>query len=406
MYTNIKYIVSIFILCLISYACSNEENEAISEDEVVRNGLQLKFGEVSDNIRNYTDIYVFNGEGAKANFYKYKIYDVARVGNNLKMDVLAGKWNIVLVGCNELDIRQKLIQPAVPTPKERKDLPMWQTVNVGNNLPDVPEIRTALINGIQIVKDQNHNAQASLERNVAKVRVVLADGVGFKIGGGHTVSLKNVPTTLAWDGSLYPGRDIPTITSYPMTKSATFSASTIQGHQKSDTIDFIIPAHRSTSPTDISTHKITLGVDFITAGGVSFKKDVVLQTVPKNNKILLVNVTAKGGVEVAIDIKDWETVVSTNNLDMYSLTSDSNTGTIATFKMNMKQERNWWVTLEDPVNFEFVDGSSSFGQLTTTPVNIQVKRKTAGAAMSTKLNLYISGFDNLREQYNVTNLTR
>ncbi|MDR2955395.1 MAG: FimB/Mfa2 family fimbrial subunit [Prevotella sp.] len=404
MYTDTKHIVLMLLLLFLSYSCANEDN-GMSE-EIVPEGLQLKFGDVSDNIRNYTDIYVFNGQDPKINHFNYKVLNVERSGNNLKMDMKVGMWNLVLVGCNEIDIRSKLISPVRYPSIKRDELPMWRTTPENNILPDVPEIRTALLDGVEILHNQDKDTQASLDRNVAKVRVVLADGVGFQIGAGHTFSLKNVPTTLAWDGSLYP-KDAPETTSYAMTKAVSFSASEdIQGHQKSDTIDFIIPAHRSSSPEDISTHRITLGVNFITAGGQNFVRDIEIQTVPKTNKILLLNLTAKGGVEVKVDVKDWVTVYSSNSLDMYTIERISNTSTMATYRMNMKQERNWWVTLEDTDNFEFVDESRTFGQLTASPVDIQVIRRTAGGALSTKLNLHISGFDGLREQYDITDLVQ
>jgi len=404
MYTKIKYIVSIVILLSACYACNNEGDEVVGE--IVPDGLELRFGVVSDNIRNYTDIYVFNGQAPNEDYFNHKVLNVIREDDLLKMDMLVGKWNFVLVGCSDMDIRSKLISPAIAIPQARPGLPMWRTIPSGGLLPDVPEIRTGLKDGYTIVQDGTHKTEVSLDRNVAKVRVVLADGVGFKTGAGHTFSLKNVPTTLAWNGSLYPLRDSPEVASAPMTKAVSFSDSETQGHQKSDTIDFIIPAHRSTSLTDISTHKITFAVDFITAGGTHFIKEIEVPTAPKNNVIMLLNVTAKGGVEVKVDIKEWATVYSSNSLDMYTLESVSNTGTLATFSMNMKQERNWWVTLEDADNFEFVDGNATFGQLTTLPMDIQVRRKTAGVAMSTKLNLYISGFDGLREQYDIANLTQ
>ncbi len=402
MYTKVKYAVLILSLLLGISSCSNEE--VIADTEIVRNGLQLRVAGVSENIRQYTDIYAFNGQAPNLDYFNHMPLNIERTSEYLKMDMLVGKWNFVLVGCNEMDIRSRLIAPQFAAIKS--DMPMWVTQPSGGLLPDVPEIRTAMINGLTIVKDQSHEATAVLDRNVAKVRVVLKDGVGFKLGGGHTFSLINVPTSLSWSGGLYPNKTNPTTTSIPMKKEVTFHESEDQsGHQQSDTIDFIIPAHKSQSVGDISTHKISVGVSLITAGGTDYINEVEIPIVPQDNKILEISLIAKGGIEVKVDVKDWATVYSTNNIDLYTMTLAGNSGYVATYAMNMKQERNWWVTLEDPINFEFVDENIISGQKTASPVNIMVRRKTAGAALSTKLNLFIAGLDGSKEQYDIAGLT-
>lgn len=401
MYAKVKYAAVALCLLLGYSSCSNEE--VIADNEIVRNGIQLRVSGVSENIRQYSELYAFNGQAPNLDYFNHMPLNIERTPEYLKMDMLVGKWNFVLVGCNEMDIRPHLISPQFTSAKS--DMPMWVTQPSGGLLPDVPEIRTALINGVTIVKDQSHETAAVLDRNVAKVRLVLKDGVGFKLGGGHTFSLINVPTSLSWSGGLYPNKTNPTTTNIPMTKAVTFHESvSLAGHQQSDTIDFIIPAHKSLSVGDISTHKISVGVKLITAGGTDYINEVEIPIVPQDNKILEVSLIAKGGIEVKVDVRDWSTVYYSNNIDMYTMTPSGNSGYVATYAMNMKQERNWWVTLEDPINFEFVEESVTFGQKTVSPVNIQVRRKTAGAALSTKLNLFISGLDGSKEQYDITGL--
>ncbi|WP_165043584.1 FimB/Mfa2 family fimbrial subunit [Dysgonomonas sp. ZJ709] len=407
MYIKIKHFLSILALLIVCFSCGNDElapdSRAVEVPETGTKGLQINLFNVSDNIRDYSEVYVFNGEDPNTNFFHHKILNnnIERTSESLKMTTAVGKWNFVLVACSEMDIRSRLTPPTASF--IRSNTPMWVTQPSGGILPDVPEIRVATINGITITEDTYETAEAILERNVAKVRVVLADGVGFKTGAG-TVSLKNVPTSLSWDGSLFPNKNTPTV-GVPMTKTFAISNSpSISGHQVSDTIDFIIPAHKSTSASDFSTHLITVQVNLKTAGSTDFIKEVVVPIPPKNNKILLVSLTAKGGVEVKVDVKDWATVVSNEDVDMYAMSQISTTATMATFSMNMKQERNWWVTLEDTNNFEFVDESKTFGQKTISPATIQVRRKTSGVALSTKVNLFISGLDGLKEQYVVNNL--
>ena len=66
----------------------------------------------------------------------------------------------------------------------------------------MPELRTAYITGQQVIAGQDNVASetALLSRNVALVKVVIADAGGLDINGTHTMKLTNVPTTLNWEG--------------------------------------------------------------------------------------------------------------------------------------------------------------------------------------------------------------
>lgn len=394
------------ILLFVCISCSQDENFASTDtNEVVSDGLQLKLQNVSDYIKNYTDIYVFNGGSTKTNYYHHTALNVERSDSVLKTDMPIGTWNLTLVGCREENIRSSLISPATSNPVVRKKLPMWRTIaDPTGVLPDVPEIRTAVIDGVSIVQNGMTNVSASLDRNVAKVRVVVNDAVGFQEGGGHSFSLKDVPTTLSWDGSLYPDKDNPEVSSYPMTKSFKLKDADASGHLCSDTVDFIIPAHKSTTTADTTTHKIRLAVNLLMTGGTILSREFEVQHTPKDNRILLLNLTANGSVTLTTSVKDWSRVISSNVFDMYTMYLVSNDGTTATFSMNMQQDRTWRVALEDSYNFEFDDSSTISGGYTDEPVYIKVKRKTAGEALSTVLNLYVSGFDNLYEQYATNDL--
>lgn len=402
MAARVKYIISVFFFSFLCFSCS-DENQGNSE-EPFSSALYLRVDTISSDIGTNTDVYVFNAQGANVDYFHHKVLNMERFPGYMKMNIPSGTWNFVLVGCVESDIRSNLTYPAFSAAKSK--LLMWQTLPENGVLPDVPEIRTSLIGNLTINTNEMHSVSASLERNVAKVRVVLGDGVGFAAGARHTVSLKDVPTCLSWSGGLYPDKDNPIVSNVPMTKTITFSESQVRGHMLSDTVDFIIPAHKQASSADISTHKIKLAVNFEKLSGYLFSKEVEIQTVPKSNCILLLTLTATGGIDVKVDIQDWKTVSSNPDLQLFDFSSIGNTGNLATYCMDMKQERNWWVTLDDTENFEFVDDVVTLGQFTASPVNIEVRRKTGGAAMSTKLNLFVSGFDGLYQQYDVVNLVK
>lgn len=398
-----KYTFWFLTLLLCLYSCGDDavvEGYVSSDASSPRVEVVLNTSNVASN---NSEIYVFNGQEPKLDYYHHKVLNIERTPEYLKMKMPEGQWNAVIVGCNEVNIHSLLNMPEFVGTKSQ--MPMWVTQPANNLLPEVPQIRTALVDGLIIKEDRVENASATLDRNVAKVRVVLKDGVGFKVGGQHNFLLKKVPTSLSWDGSLHPNKNNPTISSLPMSKSVRLFAAEQAGHQKSDTIDFIIPAHKSKSATDTTTHKIVLGMKLTTIGSTVFEKDVIINTVPKDNKVLLVNLTAKGGVEVAIEVADWKTVSSTESLEMYKMILKSNDSKVAKYAMSMLQERNWWVTLDDTDNFEFTNTSTTFGQKTNSPVNIEVKRKTSGQTLSTSLNLHVDGLNGLVEKFSIKDLT-
>jgi hypothetical protein len=403
-FSKIRYIILIFILAFLY--CSCDDSSGWSGEGSSSRELLLSFDAVSRSsaVSDNTDVYVFNS----SNLFHHKVLNVVRTSESMTMNMPAGTWNLVLVGCLEQDIRQQLISPN--TSAERLNLPMWRTTSKGDGtFPDAPEIRTALIDNLSITANINQTATASLERNVAKIRVILDDGVGFAIGSDNTVSLKEVPTTLSWGGSLYPNKDNPEVGTMSDKHITLISFTDKPGHVKSQSpVEFIIPAHKSKSSGDVSTHKMKLAVKFKTlSSDTYFSKTIEVQTIPQCNQIVELHLTAKGGIEIEVKVAPWTTVPSTYNPELFTFLQKGKTETLATYTMEMKQERNWWVTLDDTANFEFVDGTAAFGQFTSSPATIQVRRKagrTTTGNMSTKLNLYISGFDGWVQQYDVTNL--
>ena len=83
---------------------------------------------------------------------------------------------------------------------------LWETTPSGDVLGSVPEIRTGFIQAQRVVANQNNVSSETvlLTRNVAQVKVLIADAAGLDINGVHSFELKKVPTTINWDGGLYP----------------------------------------------------------------------------------------------------------------------------------------------------------------------------------------------------------
>lgn len=314
------------LLLFLAFACTDDR-----ESPGGTNGnpsLVFRMTRASADIINNTQVYLFDGDGAAAGQFRQKVPDVTYAADRLTMPVAAGTWDITLVSADR-DINSELVQPV--RGQGRSSLKMWETRSSGGNLPSMPELRTAYITGQQVIAGQDNVASetALLSRNVALVKVVIADAGGLDINGTHTMKLSNVPTTLNWEGGLYPNKNNPTVSAEPMTGTFTIHNNTaMAGHQYSDTLRFIVPAHKGTDylnalPTDTTTSHLKLSVDLASEGGTRFEKtDVVIPRVPRVNGILLVRIFLGGKLDVSTEILNWQDTQLEADLSQTQLYTD------------------------------------------------------------------------------------
>lgn len=314
------------LLLFLAFACTDDR-----ESPGGTNGnpsLVFRMTRASADIINNTQVYLFDGDGATAGQFRQKVPDVTYAADRLTMPVAAGTWDITLVSADG-DVNSGLIQPV--RGQARSSLKMWETRSVGGSLPSMPELRTAYITGQQVIAGQDNVASetALLSRNVALVKVVIADAGGLDINGTHTMKLTNVPTTLDWEGGLYPNKNNPTVSAEPMTGTFTIHNNTaMAGHQYSDTLRFIVPAHKGTDylnalPTDTTTSHLKLSVDLASEGGTRFEKtDVVIPRVPRVNGILLVRIFLGGKLDVSTEILNWQDTQLEADLSQTQLYTD------------------------------------------------------------------------------------
>lgn len=314
------------LLLFLAFACTDDR-----ESPGGTNGnpsLVFRMTRASADIINNTQVYLFDGDGATAGQFRQKVPDVTYAADRLTMPVAAGTWDITLVSADG-DVNSGLIQPV--RGQARSSLKMWETRSVGGSLPSMPELRTAYITGQQVIAGQDNVASetALLSRNVALVKVVIADAGGLDINGTHTMKLTNVPTTLNWEGGLYPNKNNPTVSAEPMTGTFTIHNNTaMAGHQYSDTLRFIVPAHKGTDylnalPTDTTTSHLKLSVNLASEGGTRFEKtDVVIPRVPRVNGILLVRIFLGGKLDVSTEILNWQDTQLEADLSQTQLYTD------------------------------------------------------------------------------------
>lgn len=271
-----------------------------------------------------TQVYLFNGgPGANRGMYDSRIPSLLSIEENeaehraaFSMLAKIGLWNIVLVHAEEASSLAALTPPYRAAGVTMNDLPMWQTLPVGEVLPSVPELMTAHIDDRQVVPNVNNTGSGSMVRNVAQVRINVVRASGLKLGGQHYVRLGGVPTTLSWAGGLLPDRSHPTVGDKLMSQTLTAIADPGDPDNQvsqGDGAVFIIPAHKgfdwpASNPTDTTEQKLTLHVDFELSDGQRFVRSAEIRITPKMNRILSVDLRLDVELGMAVEVLDWEEV--------------------------------------------------------------------------------------------------
>ncbi|WP_052332485.1 hypothetical protein [Bacteroides neonati] len=316
---------SILLLLATHWACTDGKEEAVTETKVYANSLTFGMMGMRSEVIDNTQVYLFDDTDK----FREKVSDITYGTDRLSMFVPTGTWNVSLVAANE-PITDKLISPI--RGKERSTLKMWETDASGGELPSMPELRTAFVNTQTVVAGQEtvSSEEALLSRNVAMLKVVVADARELDINGIHYLRILGVPTTLNWQGRLYPSATAPTTSEVPM--QGVFSLrkhETLADHQQSDTLTFIIPAHKgvdylSPQPTDTTTQNLYITVDMALQNGSRYQvsKPAMLPRVPRVNTILLARLNITGRLNVTTQVLDWKEVPLEANLIQTVLYTD------------------------------------------------------------------------------------
>ncbi len=313
-------VITALLWVIFTISCNDQNAVDTEESGVSRLSLQMRAGEAEIFVPN-TSIYMFDA----GNLFVEKKLNVTREGNKLSTNVAVGTWNIVLLTCDQ-NIQGNI---SIPSPKSPMDsAPMWQTkpTSDGNFLSQTPsELRYGLLQDVTIEPEKVTEKSTLLYRNVAKVQVILKDYDGFdEITPSNQAmayaELLEVPTTLAWNGQLYPNGNSPIVSDKPMRENFTFDNEAV-----ADTLNFIIPAHRghdafkiengilvhNPAPTDTTTHTLKLRVSMPLGGEAYFgrsEEGIEIPIVPKVNSIMQVTVTfyGKTSLDIKIGVKEWE----------------------------------------------------------------------------------------------------
>lgn len=304
-----KILYGLLLSSLFSACMVDNGKEVIDELNTGTDNLTFTLTRAGEEVNN-SQVYLFDGDGSHQGQFKMKVPRINYGTNQLSMTVDAGRWDIALVTA-ATSLEGKLISPVRGS--ARSALKMWETKPENGVLPSMPELRTVLIKNQQVLANtSNTAATGSIYRNVAKIRVSIVDASGLNPAGTSTVELSNVPTTLNWDGGLYPNKNVPDVSSSPMRGTFTITNKPSKpGSQQSNVLEFIVPAHKgtdflSTSPVDTTTSKLKLSINLATIGGTPYqRRDVEITRVPRLNGILDVKLTIASNLDVSADVVPW-----------------------------------------------------------------------------------------------------
>lgn len=294
-------------ICLASSVLFQACDKAADDDTDKTDAkLSMNMRAVPVEIMNNTAVYVFD---QFAN-YHHKQLNLVQTGDVISTSMVADTWDLVLLSCNT-DISDKILLPNYG--QAMSSAPMWKTALKpgGNFLSQMPELRYASLIPVVILPNVTTDKEASLNRNVAKVRIILGDHNGFDtVVGTHVYAyaeLLDVPTTLFWNGKL--STSPADISSKPLREYFNFNAAGV-----AEALEFIIPADIDADSFNPATaHKIRLKVS-MPINNLPFygltADPIEIPFVPKPNGIIEVNLTFRGepntNLDVKITAKEWE----------------------------------------------------------------------------------------------------
>lgn len=296
---------TLIALLILLAGCSGDTITAEGDSPAANVTMSLKSG-TNPVFMGNASIYVFTGTDQ---FVEKKL-NVTVSGNKLFTYMPVGTWNLVLLTCSS-DISGQVIQPPYGG---ANTFPMWKTgliAPANEFLSQAPgELRYEVLPNTAIIQDQLTTKQATLNRNVAKIQVILKTYTGFDaVSPGQNnyayVDLLDVPTTLDWQGRYYPDKNNPEHAgNKPIREYFNFDA-----QLKADTVDFIVPAHRGSDAFDLqhndtTTHKLRLRASMPLKGQSYFgKSPFEISFVPKINRIIQLVLTFRGEPETNLDVK-------------------------------------------------------------------------------------------------------
>lgn len=186
--------------------------------------------------------------------FSYEIYNIERGVNSLTSQIKTGDWNLTLLspqGATSIHnpvagqpMTGQLMYEYKPDTVDGQSMPASEFLFGTTPLPTVGVDQTVEVSSV------------TMARNVAKIEVFVEKASNIDSGGTQTIGLTGVPSKIDWEGRLMPSAASPDTLKAPLTGRLQFRKLPGGGFG-SDTLAFVIPAHR--------------GTDFLQAGGINSK---------------------------------------------------------------------------------------------------------------------------------------
>ncbi|WP_291528025.1 hypothetical protein [Bacteroides sp. UBA939] len=338
-----KYVPGLLLSFSLPLLCSCIEEPPVRVEDN-SNFRLLMGGEMtrsvdSDAILDNMQLYCFSqssnaplsGNGGSWNSdFSHSLLGVTRTNMTLHTSqARAGDWDLVMVSS-----AGAVFTP--PVSNRTSSQALMYTYTPGNVQADgsrnpAHEIWHRMLRLPTIGGNTTTNASTGITRNASMVRVVIDRAVDVDVNStNHLFELRGVPNKISWSGTLLrtvsPGvyetsLSNPDVLPEPLTGKFTFTDNSAveTGTYKSDTLTFIIPAHReadfwadATTPSTIAqdtiTHKMKVFVSLTRAsGGSNFEKEAEINHVHRCNGILEVHIRMKDtGIELNTSVTPWE----------------------------------------------------------------------------------------------------
>lgn len=255
-----------------------------------------------------TQVWVF--ESASPNNFNHRVAAIQRPApGRLSMEMPEGTWDMVLLATPDgTGGLEQVMPPAIGQPRAGQK--MLEIKPAGNVLAPAPELAMGVIDNQRVdphTVNEANQSPVDLVRNVAKVRVTISNPKDYNLNAQQRVSLGNIPSTIDWNGKLWPDKDNPAHSATARMEGV-FSISDVPGGGGAQTcnwVEFVIPANREESAADISTHLIDLQVN-LDFGGKTYNSPVkTIEVAPRANRVLEITLTVGAELHVSSDILPW-----------------------------------------------------------------------------------------------------
>lgn len=274
--------------------------------------LSTRAGETAAQQIPSMRLFNFNHGGSDDKKFYQEVLNITRSTDKLTAQVEVGQWNMALVSNPN---GGTIIKPVANKVISQTPLYKYEpTYPNGGKTTDAHEMYLDNQVTPNITSGGSHTMNAQLNRTVARVDLIIKKTTpNFNLSGTHKIKLHNVPSTISYTGDLLPNAATPDTLSRALESPVTLVNANDGSYKGSETITFIIPAHRgdaytSLSPSDIVGVKMDVTLNLERTGGTRFAKQEQIEVVAQCNKILRVEITVNDGITFDTSILDWEGV--------------------------------------------------------------------------------------------------